>query len=275
MTGPCPHTGEPELGAYADGQLTGAARLWWDDHARVCARCRDQIGRIHTLGEALRASLPTSEPSSALRETVRQIIRTPEVEDERGERPLTRRSTAWTPLNAWGSGIAALLLLGAGFGLGRVAGGDRSGDDVVADVVDAHVRALQVDHLVDVVSSEHHVVKPWFTGKLDFSPPVPDLAADSFPMVGGRTEYLDGRPVAALVYARGPHRINLFTWPAAGPGRCAQDPPAVRHGFNVAHGRTTAMEFYAVSDLNAGELGSFAVDWLREAGKGDGTCPAG
>jgi len=275
MTGPCPHTGEAELGAYADGQLRGAARLWWNDHAGSCLRCRDQIGRIHTLGEALRASLPTSEPSSALRETVRQIIRTPAVGRERAEHRLPGWSARWTAPRACGSGIAALLLVGAGFGLGRVAGAGRSGDDVVAQVVDAHVRALQVDHLVDVVSSEHHVVKPWFAGKLDFSPPVLDLSADSFPMVGGRTEYLDGRPAAALVYARGPHRINLFTWPAAGPGGCAQDPPRVRHGFNVVHGRTAGMEFWAVSDLNAGELRAFARDWLREAGRGEGGCTAG
>jgi anti-sigma factor RsiW len=287
MTGPCPHTGEAELGAYADGQLAGAARLWWDDHARLCARCRDQIGRIHALGEALRASLPTSEPSLALREAVRQIIRSPDTSEsepfitpieagrlgaaaERGRRPIR-----WSLHPAWASGIAALLLLGAGFGLGRaVTATGGGGDDVVAQVVDAHVRALQVDHLVDVVSSEHHVVKPWFAGKLDFSPPVPDLAADSFPMVGGRTEYLDGRPVAALVYARGPHRINLFTWPAAGQGGCAQDAPAVRHGFNVVHGRAAGMEFYSISDLNAAELSTFAGDYLREAAKGDPTCAA-
>jgi anti-sigma factor RsiW len=286
MTGPCPHTGEAELGAYADGQLAGAARLWWDDHARLCARCRDQIGRIHALGEALRASLPTSEPSLALRDAVRQIIRSPEASEPEAPAPIEarrpgaaaareRRPVRWTLHPAWSSGIAALLLLGAGFGLGRVAtGAGRGGDDVVAQVVDAHVRALQVDHLVDVVSSEHHVVKPWFAGKLDFSPPVPDLAADSFPMVGGRTEYLDGRPVAALVYARGPHRINLFTWPAAGQGGCAQDAPAVRHGFNVVHGRAAGMEFYSISDLNAAELSTFAGDYLREAAKGDPTCAA-
>src|SRR5262249_12417383 len=142
--------------------------------------------------------------------------------------------------------------------------------DVVAQVVDAHVRALQVDHLVDVVSTDHHVVKPWFAGKLDFSPPVPDLATDGFPMLGGRTEYLDDRPVAALVYAHGPHRINLFTWPAATSGACRLAPPSARLGFNVVHGRTTDMEFWAVSDLNPAELRTFASAWLREAGKSDG-----
>src|SRR6185295_19444525 len=107
-------------------------------------------------------------------------------------------------------------------------------------------------------------------GKLDFSPPVPDLAADGYPMVGGRTDYLDGRPAAALVYARGPHRINLLVWPEEGQRGCRQGPPAVRQGFNLAHGQVAGMEFWAVSDLNASELQQFAAAWLREAAKGDG-----
>jgi anti-sigma factor RsiW len=265
MNGLCRHATEPELGAFADGQLDGPARQWWTDHVRTCIRCRDQVGRIRTLGDALRSSLPTSEPSSALRDSIRQIIRAPAAFE--GE----RRSRRWTPSRTWSSGIAALLLVGAGFGLGRLAS-PHGGEDTVAQVVDAHLRALQVDHLVDVVSTDHHVVKPWFAGKLDFSPPVPDLAADGFPMLGGRTEYLDGRAAAALVYERGPHRVNLFVWPAAGAGACGQDAPTVRLGLNVIHGRTGAMEFWAVSDLNPGELRQFVSDWLREAGKGDARC---
>jgi anti-sigma factor RsiW len=266
MTGFCRHAAEPELGAFADGQLEGTTRQWWDEHIRTCVRCRDEVGRIRTRGAALRSSLPTREPSSALRDAVRQIIRAPAVFE--GE----RRPRRWTSGRAWASGIAAMLLVGAGFGLGRLAGPQGNGEDTVAQVVDAHLRALQVDHLVDVVSTDHHVVKPWFAGKLDFSPPVPDLAADGFPMLGGRTEYLDGRAVAALVYERGPHRVNLFTWPAASAGACGQAAPTVRLGLNVVHGRTGGMEFWAVSDLNPGELRQFASDWLREAGKGDGRC---
>jgi anti-sigma factor RsiW len=266
MTGPCRHATAPELGAFADGQLEGSTLQWWDDHVRTCTRCRDEVGRIRTLSAALRSSLPTSEPSSALRDSVRQIIRTPASFE--GE----RRRARWTPRRAWSSGIAALLLVGAGFGLGRLAPLRGGGEDTVGQVVDAHVRALQVDHLVDVLSTDHHVVKPWFAGKLDFSPPVPDLATDGFPMLGGRTDYLNDRPGAALVYDRGPQRVNLFIWPAASAGACSQDSPTVRLGFNVIHGRTGAMEFWAVSDLNPGELRQFASDWLREAGKGDGRC---
>lgn len=268
MTGACRHAAAPELGAFADGQLEGATQEWWDAHVRTCTRCRDEVGRIRTLSAALRSSLPTSEPSSALRDAVRQIIKAPASFE--GE----RRARRWTPGRTWSSGIAALFLVGAGFGLGRLATPGGGGEDTVGQVVDAHVRALQVDHLVDVVSTDHHVVKPWFAGKLDFSPPVADLASDGFPLLGGRTEYLNDRPVAALVYERGPHRVNLFIWPAGSAGTCRQDAPAVRLGFNVIHGRTSAMEFWAVSDLNPGELRQFASDWLREAGQGDARCAA-
>jgi anti-sigma factor RsiW len=274
VTGPCRHAAEPELGAYADQQLEGAARLWWDEHVRGCIRCREEVGRIRVLGAALRASLPVSEPSSALRESVRDLIRGSATDGEVSFPPpqSARPPRRAPPLGTWPSALAAVLLLGVGFGLGRTAGHNGGDSPVEAEVVEAHVRALQVDHLVDVVSSEHHVVKPWFAGKLDFSPPVPDLAPDSFPLVGGRTEYLADRPVAALVYQRGPHRINLFTWPAGGQGACGQEAPAVRHGFNLVRGRTAAMEFWAVSDLNPAELRAFASAWRREAGKGDGTC---
>ncbi len=267
MTGPCDHAVEPALGAFADGELEGATLAWWDEHVRNCARCREEVRRIRSLGASLRASLPTSEPSSALREAVRRIAQEPAVPLP-GAQPLRRRP----PTHPWGSAIAALLLVGAGFGIGRFTGVTATGEDVVGQVVDAHVRALQVDHLVDVVSTSHHVVKPWFAGKLDFSPPVPDLATDGFPMLGGRTDILDGRPVAAVVYEHGPHRVNLFTWPAISAGPCRQDAPLVRLGFNVVHGRTGGMEFWAVSDLNPVELRAFASAWLRAAGPADGKC---
>jgi anti-sigma factor RsiW len=247
MTMVCEHAKRAELSGYADGELPARERQWWDDHLRECPACRDELGRIQALGASLRSHLPPREPSSAFRDELRRVIR--------GE------SQAADPVR--------------GLGLGRATGGGGGADSIVAQVVAGHVRSLEVDHLVDIASSEHHVVKPWFAGKLDFSPPVPDLAADSFPLIGARVDYLAGRAVAALVYERGPHRINLLVWPGTGPPRCDRDGAIVSQGFNLAHGHAAGMEFWAISDLNQGELEAFVRRWQREAAPGGEGCGSG
>jgi anti-sigma factor RsiW len=130
---------------------------------------------------------------------------------------------------------------------------DRLSDEVVAD----HVRSLMVAHVTDVASSNQHTVKPWFSGKLDFTPPVRDLSPEGFPLVGGRLDYLDRRSVAALVYRRRLHTINLFVWP------CNDTTTPIikrltQRGYNIVNWCDSGMQFWAVSDLNAGELQTFA-----------------
>jgi anti-sigma factor RsiW len=125
-------------------------------------------------------------------------------------------------------------------------------------VISSHVRSLLATHLLDVPSSDQHTVKPWFTGKLEFSPPVQDFAERGFSLIGGRLDYVHGRDVAALVYRRNKHLINLFIWPSeAGPTAPVQN--FAENGYNVLHWDQGGFSFWAVSDVSTEDLRALAA----------------
>ena len=157
----CEHATRAELSGYADGELPVEERRWWDEHLRICAPCREVLARTQAVRTSLRHHLPPREPSSAFREELRQLIRS---EQTAVVRPTPARRRSW-PM-ALGGALAATLVFALGLAVGRVGDGGGPRDPIVAQVVAGHVRSLEVDHLVDVASSEHHVVKPWFAGKL-------------------------------------------------------------------------------------------------------------
>lgn len=158
---------------------------------------------------------------------------------------------SWVPLSA---SFACGALVAIGVLTLRESASDE--EQVDQQVVASHVRSLMATHLTDVASTDQHTVKPWFTGKLDYAPPVIDLAREGFPLVGGRLDYLLDRPVAALVYRRRGHTINVFVLPA----HDAKSPPAgvtVHQGYQVAEWEAAGMRFWAVSDISREDMARF------------------
>ena len=167
-------------------------------------------------------------------------------------------STRWLVWQQWmGMGAAfasgAVLSIAVTMFLGTPSQHDR----LAGQVIDGHVRSLMSAHLSDVVSSDQHTVKPWFSGKLDYSPPVLNLAEEGFSLIGGRLDYLDARPVAALVYQHKLHSINVFVWPVRDKSLLSHSVLS-RNGINVTSWQREGMQYWAVSDLNATELQRFA-----------------
>jgi len=205
----------------------------------------DESAEAAKLGELIRQEATYHKAPAGL--AARVLASLPETPTVPARAPARR----WNP---WGlaSGFAAAfaLMLAVGVYLAMPGADERLADDIVA----AHVRSLMVDHAFDVASSDSHTVKPWFAGKLDYSPPVVDLAAQGFALVGGRLDYLDRRPVAALVYKHRQHLINLFILPAA---RGARPRSLDQQGFHLAAWDRAGMTWWAVSDLNAQELAQF------------------
>ncbi len=174
-----------------------------------------------------------------------------------------RSAQAWRPL-----ALAASFLLAIVLSSGTtwyVTAADRQ-EQLAEEVVASHVRSMLADHLTDVASSDQHTVKPWFGGKLDLSPPVVDLVAQGFPLVGGRLDYLNQRPIAALVYRHKQHIINLYVWTQKGGGMEPR-PPAELQGYNLRRWRSGDMTFWAVSDVNGADLDQFVREY-QDAARG-------
>ena len=232
-----------DLDAYVDGELEAEAAAAVRDHLSGCAICHRRFAERQALGRLVRTAPYYSAPDRLRQRVLAQTIRS---------------RSPWR-VAAWAA--AAMLAISIGGGVTLLRSSARRGDAVVEQVVDGHVRSLMAGHLFDVQSTDQHTVKPWFLGKLDFAPPVVDLAARGFPLVGGRLDYLAGQPVAALVYQRQKHTINVFVSPDRNDTAAAPAVGSVR-GFHVHRWLRDGMTFWAVSDLNDVELTQF-VDALR------------
>jgi anti-sigma factor RsiW len=231
---------------WLDGELDPAATSEFERHVRDCPACGRRTEALRSLASTVRAADLYVRAPAGLQEQVRKALG----RERHKQNPWRIGAVRWT------AAAAAVIVAGLiGWGLHRMPTGPS--DKLLAqEVISAHVRSLMADHLVDVVSSDRHTVKPWFAGKLDFSPDVRDCAADGFPLVGGRLEYVDGHSAAGLVYRHGNHTINVFVWPAR--HTAARPVVSEANGFHALNWSQNGMEYWAVSDSAEDSLRSLA-----------------
>jgi anti-sigma factor RsiW len=236
------------LHALIDGELEAGRVRAVEAHIAGCAQCAAEIAQYREMRQTMRSSNLRLAAPQALRSRIEAALPSPSVLTP-AVKP-TRRSLLQG--FALGTALSAVAASGVVFVVMRTA----QDDQMLGDVASAHLRSLQADHLTDVLSSDQRTVKPWFNGRLDLAPPVPDLTAQGFTLVGGRLDYIDGRPVAAIVYKRRQHVINLFVAAAANPNHTAARGEAVQ-GFNTQRWSDQGFRFIAISDLAADELREF------------------
>lgn len=229
---------------YFDGELDAVHATEFERHLESCSECQAALENMESLRTQLREADLYERASPHFREQIRMQLRP--------------GAAARTPAMSWRRSflipafatltVAGVFLMAWYLMLGRA---DTA--QITAELIDAHVRSLQVGHLTDVKSTDQHTVKPWFDGKLDFIPPVSDYPEQGFLLIGGRLDIIDGHSVAAVVYARRQHIINLFVWPAQGKGAFTVHSGS-RQGYNWTRWRSGDMQCWLVSDVSAADL---------------------
>jgi anti-sigma factor RsiW len=245
---------KPLIDFYADGELDAAGILELEKHFHDCPACALAWRNAQALKKSLKQDALFFTAPTELRRRIKAELRS----QLKTEPRWSFRNWNWL-ITATTSVATACLALLLTLSLTRPSAEQR----LTQEIVSSNIRSLMADHMLDVVSTDQHTVKPWFNGKLDFSPPVKDLAAQQFPLIGGRLDYIGGRSVAALIFHRNKHIINLFIWPVNGKD---SKPVSLTplHGYNVIHWSEANMTFWAVSDLNEKELLEFVQDYEAE-----------
>jgi anti-sigma factor RsiW len=244
------------IGAYVDRELMPEETDAVDEHLATCAACRAEVDTTLGLSRRLREGFDRTPAPDVLKARIRAALA-----QDRTTTPIVVPATR-TP---WGRLVAAgvaIALLSAGATLSFTRRGGAS-NDVEQQVLSSHIRSLMPGHLTDVASTDLHNVKPWFNGRLDLSPTVPRLDSAGFPLVGGRLDYVAGRSIAAVIYMRRQHIINVFSWPASGTS--AQQPQlSTEKGYHLVQWRDGAEQFWAVSDLSVPDLELFVSLFMRD-----------
>ncbi len=234
---------------HLDGELDLTRSLEIERHIAACPSCSRTRADYQSMHQAIAGGSLYFESPLDLRRNLHSALRRAHRAEAGGSRLFWRWRFVLPSLAAVALTVVLVLVLGVPPNTETLA---------AQDAVSAHVRSLMPGHLVDIPSSDQHTVKPWFNGKVDFSPTVKDLGVQGFVLIGGRLDFVGGRTVAAIVYQRRKHLINLFIWPATG-SRDSAERSFERHGYNLVRWISSGMEYWAVSDINAEDLRQFAA----------------
>lgn len=235
--------------ALLDGELDAGHTRDLEAHLETCPRCAAQLTAFRDLRQAIAASDLRMTAPTALRQRIENALPAPALRQPVKRAPSRRGFLSGF---AFGTALSAVAAVGVVVTVFR----SEQSQFIVGDVVSAHLRSLQADHLTDVLSSDQHNVKPWFNGRIDLAPPVVDLTAQGFTLLGGRLDYVDGKPAAVIVYRRRTHVINLFAMQGnAATGQ--ESRMETVQGFNIYRWRASGLNVIAISDLNAEELHEF------------------
>jgi anti-sigma factor RsiW len=244
----------PRLDAYLDGEVAEAEQALFHQHVAGCAECGPEVAALERLRDGIRQAAPVYRAPKALRRQLRSTLR----REAAASAPTALRAPGWLAYAA-----SILIAVAVGSGGTVLLTGERQNDTIANELIDSHLRSLLGTHLTDVASSDKHTVKPWFAGRTDLSPPGVDLATEGVPLIGGRLDLIQGKPVPALVYRAGKHIINVFVLPAR-PGDFGETLP--RRGYTLRHWIEGDIGYWAVSDASPDEFGKFERGFRAASG---------
>jgi len=271
------------MDGYLDGELDPITNQEIERHLRDCSDCEHAYAAQRAVVRAIGSAAPYYKAPAELRERIQSSLRN-EIgakatrNGTRGGQVVRTRKQPepravlfgmpWNSLSLAGLGLAAAIIFAAIIFSNLAPRLQRSGAEqfLATQLIASHVRSLMANHLTDVASSDQHTVKPWLDTKLDFAPAVVDLGGEGFPLIGGRLDYLDNKTVAALVYQRRKHFINLFVWPAA--SGAAITPKAIsRQGYQLLHWVDADFNYWAVSDVSDNDLQAFKQAFEKQTAR--------